>query len=156
MILYYTRSQKTKVFAEALQEILDLPLYELKSELDDMKDLKFIFRALASVFTSKECYVNNIPATIPEEIYLCAPIWGGRLAAPARYFLKHSDLTGTKVSLLLTASTPVEKYRLRALEDLSQVNCAPGEAYILATGKGSPEKDVVLEHLRKLMQSELL
>jgi len=151
MILYYTRTQKTKIFAEALHDILDMPLYELKSELDDMKDFKFLLRALRSVLTSNECKATNIPKPLPEEIYLCAPIWGGKIAAPAQYFLKYSDLSSTKVNLLVTASTPVEKYRARAQESLSQINCIPGNAYIFATGKGLPEKDVVLEHLRDIL-----
>ncbi|MCL2378878.1 MAG: hypothetical protein FWC77_07115 [Defluviitaleaceae bacterium] len=154
MILYYTRSQKTKVFAEALHDILGLPSYELKSELDTLKNFKFAFRALMSVFTGKECQVSNIPATMPVEIYLCAPIWGGRLAGPAQYFLKHSNLTNTKVNLLITAATPEEKYRVRALEDLSRVNCIQGSGYIFATGKGTPEKDVVTEHIREVMSGE--
>ena len=149
MILYYTRSHKTKIFAETLHDILGLPLHGLESELDTMKDFKFICRALSSVFTSKECTVSNIPTSLPGEIYLCAPVWGGRLAAPAQYFLKHAALSDVRVNLLLTASTPVEKYRVRALEDLAKLNCIPGQAYIFATAKGMPEKDVVTQHIRE-------
>jgi len=154
MILYYTRSQKTKVFAEALCEILGLPLYELKSELNNMKNFKFLLRALGSVFAGKECPVSNMPVTLPNEIYLCGPIWGGRIAGPAQYFLKHADLGNTKVNILVTASTPVEKYRVRALQDLSLINCISGDAYIFATGKDLPEKDVAVEHVREILSGE--
>jgi len=153
MILYYTRSQKTKIFAEVLHELQNMPLYELKSELDDMSAFKFLLRALMSVFTNKECTVNNLPKSIPDEIYLCAPIWGGKLAAPAQYFLKHSNLANTKVNLIITATTPIGKYRTRALESLANIKCIPGEAYIFATGKDLPEKDVVQEHMRELIPS---
>ena len=151
MILYYTRSQKTKIFAEALHDILDKPLYKLESELDSIKGFKFLLRALGSVFASRECTVSNIPSSLPDEIYLCAPIWGGGIAAPARYFLKYANLSNTKVNLLLTASTPSEKYRTRALEALSKYNCTPGEAYIFATGSDLPEKDIAIQHIRELM-----
>ena len=154
MILYYTRSQKTKVFAEALHDTFDLPLHELKTELDGMGDFKFMLRALGSVFTKRECPVSNMPPTVPDEICLCAPIWGGKMAAPAQYFLKRMDLSKTKVNLLMTASTPVEKYRARAMEDLKQINCIPGDAYIFATGKELPEKDVVLQQMREILQGE--
>jgi len=151
MILYYTRSQKTKVFAEALHDILGLPLYQLKTDLDGMTNFKFMLRALVSVFTGKECPVSDMPATIPGEIYLCAPIWGGRLASPARYFLKHSDLSNIKVNILVTAATPVEKYRVSAMEELAQINCIPGEGYVFATGKDSPEKDVIVGQMREML-----
>ena len=151
MILYYTRSQKTKVFAEALRDIYTLPLYELQSDLDSMKDFKFLIRALRSVFTGKGCPVSNMPASVPEEIYVCGPIWGGRMAGPLQYFLKHMDLSKTKVNLLMTASTPAGKYKTRALEDLARINCISGNAYIFATSKGLPEKDVVIEHLLEML-----
>ena len=153
MILYYTRSQKTKVFAEALHDILGLPLYELESDINGLKDLKFLFKALGMVFSDKGCPVNNMPASVPEEIYLCGPVWGGRLVGPPRYFLNNMDLSKTKVNILLTASTPVEKYRTRALEYLSELNCIPGNAYIFATDKNLPEKDVITEQLREILDS---
>jgi len=154
MILYYTRSQKTKVFAEALHDILGLPLYHLETDLDGMTNIKFMLRSLSSVFSGKECPVNNMPASLPKEIYLCGPIWGGRIAAPARYFLKNADLRGTTVNILVTAATPVEKYRLRALEELAQTNCTPGEGYIFATGKSRPEKDVIAGQMREMIFGE--
>ena len=70
------------------------------------------------------------------------------MVGPPKYFLENIDLSKTKVNLLMTASTPVEKYRTRALEDLAQINCITGEAYIFATGKDLPEYDVAAEHLR--------
>ena len=151
MVLFYTRSQKTKVFAEALGDILDLSLHELKSDLDDMTDFKFLFRTLGMVFSGKGYPVNNMPASVPGEIYVCGPIWGGRLVGPPRFFLENMDLSKTKVNLLVTASTPVEKYRTRALEDLAQINCIPGKAYIFATGKELPERNVAEEHLRAIL-----
>ena len=156
MILYYTRSQKTKVFAEALHDIFNMPLVRLDTELDGMGDFKFMIRALGSVFTKRECPVSNIPTALPGEIYLCGPIWGGKMAAPVRYFLKHAGLKGIKVNLLMTASTPVEKYRARALEDLALIDCIPGKAYIFATGddKNMPEKDVVIQQMHEILEVE--
>ena len=154
MVLYYTRSQKTKIFAEALGEILGLPLHELQSDVNNMKTFKFLVKALGMVFSGKGYHVTNMPEQIPDEIYLCGPVWGGRLVGPPRYFLENADLSTTKVNLLLTASTPVEKYRTRALEDLAQIKCIPGEAYIFATGKELPEKEIAIEHLREALSEE--
>ena len=151
MILFYTRSQKTKVFAEVLSETLGQPLHRLHSDLDNMSDFKFLIRALKMAFTGKGYPVNNIPASVPGEIFVCGPVWGGSLVGPPRYFLENTNLSGIKVNLLLTASTPVEKYRTRALEYLSNINCIPGEAYVFATGKDQPEPDVVKEHLTALL-----
>jgi len=154
MILYYTRSQKTKVFAEALGEILALPLHELQSDLNNIKVFKFLTKALGMVFSGKGYPVSNMPDSVPKEIYVCGPVWGGRLVGPPRYFLDNMDLSDTKVNILLTASTPVEKYRTRALDSLKSINCIPGEAYIFATSKDLPEHDIAVEHLRQLLQDD--
>ena len=155
MILYYTRSQKTKVFAEALHDVLGLPLYELQSDLNGMKDFKFLTKALGMVFSGKGYPVSNMPQSVPGEIYVCGPIWGGRMVGPPRYFLQNMDLSSTKINLLLTASTPVDKYRTRVLEDLSQLKCIPGEAYIFATdAKSMPERDVIAEQLREILPAQ--
>ena len=153
MILYYTRSQKTKVFAEALHDILGLPIYELESDINSLNDFKFLIKALGMVFSDKGCPVNNMPTSVPEEIYVCGPVWGGRLVGPPRYFLNNMDLSNTKVNILLTASTPVEKYRERALGYLTVLNCIPGNAYIFATAKDLPEKEVITEQLREILDS---
>jgi len=155
MIIYYTRSQKTKLFAEALGEIVGLPLYRLHSDLDNMKGFKFLIKALGMVFSNKGFPAHSLPDALPEEIYVCGPIWGGRLVGPAKYFLENTDLSKTKVNLLLTAETPVEKYRTRALEDLAKLQCIKGNAYIFATKKEQmPEKEIALEHLREMLSSE--
>jgi len=156
MIIYYTRSQKTKIFAEALGEILDRPVYELKSDLGNMKGFRFLIKALGMVFSNKGFPVSNMPDSVPQEIYVCGPIWGGRLVGPPKYFMENIDLSQTKVNLLVTAETPVEKYRTRALQDLSQIKCIPGEAYIFAIKKESmPEKEIAIEHLRMLLSNEV-
>jgi len=154
MILFYTRSQKTKVFAEALRDILGQPIHELQSDLNNIAGFKFLIKALMMVFSGKGYPVSNMPQSVPEEIFVCGPVWGGSLVGPPRYFLENMDLSKTKVNLLLTASTPVEKYRTRALEYLSRINCIPGEAYIFATDKGLPERDIAEEHIRAVLSGE--
>jgi len=153
MILYYTRSQKTKIFAEALSEILGQPLYELDSELKNMGDFKFLTKAFGMIFSGKGFPVSNMPESVPDEIYVCGPIWGGRFVGPPKYFLDNMDLSKTKVNILMTAQTPVEKHRTRVQEYLSQLKCIPGEVYAFASGKDTemPEKEIAIEHLRELL-----
>jgi len=156
MIIYYTRSQKTKIFAEALGEILNMPLHELKSDLDNMKKFKFLTKALGMVFSGKGFPVSNMPDFVPEEIYVCSPIWGGRLVGPVKYFLENINLSKTKVNILVTAETPIERYRAKALADLSQIKCIIGEAYIFATSKDKmPEKEIAIEHLQEYLSEGL-
>jgi len=154
MILYYTYKQKTKVFAESLGEVLNLPTYELKSDINKKSWLGFMFTAIKLAFTNKTTPLSNIPNNLPEEIFVCGPIWGGSVAAPVKYFFENTALRRTKVHLLLTASIPTEKYRTTAEEYLCKF-CIPGDVHLFATSdKVMPEQDVLVEQLRKILGLE--
>jgi len=156
MILYYTYKQKTKVFAQSLGEVLSLPTYELKTDLNDKSGFGFMFNALKLAFTDKPYPIYNMPDDIPLEIYVCSPVWGGRMAAPIKYFLENSNLQRTRVNLLLTASIPTEKYRQKALEYLQKLNCTPGDVYLFATSdKVMPDGEVVKEQLCEILGMEM-
>ncbi|MCL2578299.1 MAG: hypothetical protein FWE27_09700 [Defluviitaleaceae bacterium] len=152
MILYYTRGKKTKVFAEALGEVLGLEVYELESDLNNKGNIGFIFKALSLVFSGKGYTVSNMPENLPEEIFLCTPIWGGQVAGPPRFFLENADLKNTTVNLLLTANMPVDKYKEDAMELLYKMQCKPGRAFIFATSnKVPPEIETIKEQLREIL-----
>jgi len=152
MILYYTYKQKTKIFAQVLSEILNLPAYQLHAELKNKSGIGFMLHALMLTFTGKTSPITNMPQDIPLEIYVCSPIWGGRLAAPVKYFLENTNLRRTMVNLVLTASVPTLKYEQAALEYLRKLPCIPGEVYLFATSdKMMPDKEVLKEQLRDII-----
>lgn len=154
MILYYTASQKTKIFAEALGDVLGLSVYALKSKLNDKSSFKFIIHALYLAVTGKGYPVSNMPEAIDSrEIFVCTPIWGGQVAGPAWFFLNNAELKGIKVNLLLTCDSIVnsDKYRKKALDALSLIDCVPGEVYVFATGKEMPEHAVITEQLHDML-----
>ena len=155
MILYYTYKQKTKVFAHSLGKVLEMPTYELKSDLNNKSSFGFIFNALKLTFTGKTAPVSNMPEVVPGEIYVCSPIWGGRVSAPVKFFLENMNLKNTTVNLLLTASVPTEKYKLSALEYLQKLPCMQGEVYLFATSdKIMPEEEILIEQLREILEIE--
>lgn len=150
MVFYYSRSGKTKIFAEALGEVTGREVYGLESELDKKGDFRFIFKALGMAFSGKSCPITNMPDTVPEEIFLCTPVWGGRVAGPPKFFLE--NIKNTTVNLLLTANVPVEKYKNTALELLNKMPCTAGKVYIFATSdKVPPEPETIKEQLREIL-----
>jgi hypothetical protein len=155
MILYYTVSQKTKVFAQALSEVVNLPLYALTSGLGEKITFKFIFKSLYLAITGKPYPVDNMPDLPAElkEIYICTPVWGGQVAAPVWYFLNHGDLKNKKVHLLLTCEsiTAQDKYKKKALDTLDLIDCIPGMVYVFTTGKEPPDKELIAEQMRDMI-----
>jgi len=153
MVFYYTYKQKTKIFAQAISAIFDMPTYALQTDLGSRSYWSFMFKALRLAFSGKSYPVSNMPETVPSEIFVCSPIWGGNLAAPAKYLLENIDLQGTTVHLILTASMPSEKYKKAALEYLQQrTGCIPGEVHVFLTSdKFMPELEVLTEQLRTVV-----
>jgi hypothetical protein len=152
LVFYYSRGQKTKIFAQALGEFLGQGVTELESDLNKRGKFGFFFKALRLACSGKSYAVSNMEniQIAAEEIFLCAPIWGGQIAAPAKFFLEKADLKDKKVNLLLTASVPVEKYKLDALEFLRKFPCITGEAYIFAA-TDTAEKETIKEQLREIL-----
>jgi hypothetical protein len=152
MILYYTHSQKTKVLALALGEVLGQPVYQLQSDLNNRSTFGFMFKALRLAFSKKSYPVSNMPQELPREIYLCSPVWGGGFAAPVKYFLENANLADCVVNIGLTASVPVDKYKKKALDYLSKIPCKPGAAYIFATSDDvEPDKAAIADQLREML-----
>ena len=152
MVFFFTRSQKTRVFAQAASERFNMPVYELETDLGEYTTFRFLLKALGMVFRGAAYPVLNMPVEIPKEIYLCTPVWGGSPAAPAKYFLQNANLSGVIVNILLTASTPVEKYKENALKLLESIDCIPGKALVFAaSSKVPPEIDVIKEHLSEML-----
>jgi hypothetical protein len=158
LVLYYTASQKTKVIAEALSEVLDLPLYELKSPLNDKSKIKFLFHALYLALTGKGYPVSNIPEDLNgvDEVYLCTPVWGGQVAGPAWYFLNNADLKDKTVNIILTCGSAhsMPKYLKKAAEAVQLVGCVPGKAQGFVTSGAMPEKTVIIEQLRDILPAK--
>lgn len=154
MIIYYSRTQKTKIAAQALGEVTGLPLYELNAEIADAHGVKFAWKAIRSVMGAKGSPVTNLPGALPEEIWLCAPIWAGEIAGPGKYFLANTDLTQTRVNILLTGMSPSHQNEKAARRLLERTGAQAGTVLMLATPKQLPEPETVREHLRELLNEK--
>ena len=153
MVIYFSRSKKTEVFARVLGETKNLPLFELRSELNEMPTFRFVVKALWLTVRGKIFPVNNMPENLPEEIYVCSPVWGGNIAPTVKYFLQNADITNIKVNILLTASMPTDKYVKNTAKLLENTSCIPGDVFIFATSSAEtlPDAEIIREHLKEVM-----
>ena len=153
MVIYFSRSKKTEVFARVLGEIKSLPLFELRSELNEMPTFRFVIKALWLTIRGKIFPVDKIPEHLPNEIYVCSPVWGGSVAPTVKYFLQNADIANIKVNILLTASTPTDKYVKNAASLLKQTSCIAGDVFIFATSSAEtlPDADIIREHMKELL-----
>ena len=155
MIVYYTYQQKTKVFAHALSDILNLELFELNTDLAKRPHFNFMFKAMRLAFARKSYPVVNMPPVQGDVIYVVSPVWGGFISPPVKYFLLNANLSGKTVHVVLTASMPSEKQKRAALEFLNAIDCIAGEVHVfLTSGKFMPERDVLAGQLSTIFKTE--
>ena len=152
MIFYYSRTDKTKAAAQALHEITGLPLYPLESDITDAKGFLFAFKSISAAFGNKGLPVRNMPDTVPEEIYLCAPIWAGEPAGPMKFFIANAGLARVRVHVVLTAMTPTRQHITHVKKLLDKAGATPGDILQIATTKQPPEAEILREHLRELLE----
>jgi hypothetical protein len=156
MILYYPVSHTSKLIAEALADVTGLPLRQLTSKLERKNKFLFTLHALYLVASGKGYPVDNMPERInADEIYVCAPIWGGTITGPAWYFLNHADLDGKKVNLVLTSASNNDNYRKKALNSLALIKCVPGKAYGFGVTKDT-DKALLAEQLKQMLPDDAL
>ena len=152
MVIYFSRSRKTEVFAKVLGEMKGLPLFELRSELNEMPNFRFMLKALRLALFGKTFSVDRMPESLPEEIFVCSPIWGGNVTPPVKYFLQHAKLKDVRVNILLTASMPTDNYIKKAEKLLENTSCLAGNVCIFATNsKEAPDEDLIREHLKEAL-----
>ena len=152
MVIYFSRSKKTEVFAKVLGEMKNLPLFELRSELNEMPTFRFMFKALGLALFGKTFPVDKMPESLPEEIFICSPIWGGNIAPPVKYFLQHAKIKDVRVNVLLTASMPTDNYIKKTEKLLKNISCLAGNVCIFAiNSKETPDEDIVKEHLKEAL-----
>ena len=156
MVVYFSRSKKTEVFAKVLAELRGgLPLFELRSEMNDMPTMRFVSRALWLTVRGKSEPVEKMPGELPGEVFLCSPVWGGHVSPQARYFVENASLSDVRLNILLTASMPTGKYVKNAEKLLQSVSCIPGNVWIFASTSGKdtlPDAQIIEEHMKEIMQ----
>jgi hypothetical protein len=151
MVIFYSRSGHTRVFAQVLQGIRGGELHELTCDLNSSGSFSFVVKALMLTLGDK-AYPCATPASVPGEIYVCSPVWGGNVAAPVKHFLRSADLSSTTVNVILTASTPVEKYCEKVRKMLATLDCRIGNVHIFATDdKAKSDPEIIREHLEELL-----
>ncbi|MCL2708151.1 MAG: hypothetical protein FWF03_03440 [Defluviitaleaceae bacterium] len=153
MVYYYTYGGRTRVFAEALAGVLGWEAHELKSDLNERGRLSFLFKALGLAITKKPYPITNMPSVDAAEIYVCAPVWGGHMASPAKYFVENAGLKDKKVNVLLTCGNILsgEKFKRKAREALAAAGCAEGKIMVFATVESLPEAEVITGQLKEML-----
>lgn len=101
-IVFYSRSNNTRVAAEFLAEMLKAELIELV-EKGERKGFAGFIKSGYQAASGKKSELQGEPwknATKHEKLYLLTPIWGGSITPAMNVFLGHADFEGREVTVI--------------------------------------------------------
>lgn len=111
LIVYYSRTGKSKVVSETLKEGINADILEIKDSKDRSGFVGFWLSAYDSFFGR---YAGLIPEDPDfsdyENIIMVSPVWNWNLCVPMRALLAKSDLNGKKLVVFTTANIDIKKY----------------------------------------------
>ena len=98
-VVYYSRFGTTRTVAAALAEELGAEVREIKA----VRECGFMGMGFRSAFGIRmPIQPMNLDFTGVDRIVLCAPIWAGKPASPARTFLQEAKTEGVKLAVAFT------------------------------------------------------
>ncbi|HPG31131.1 MAG TPA: hypothetical protein PKY81_09400 [bacterium] len=123
LILYYSRTNKTRYVAEILKDTLDkLDMFEIIEKNFSLRYGIFGFfkSGFDSMFNKKTDIVKTPDFSIYDLIVICCPVWAGKPAVPMRQIIEDNSLIlQNKIKFIITTSGSKNLKAFRLLEKLS-------------------------------------
>ncbi len=137
VVVYYTRFGTTRTIATALADELGAEVREIRA----VRKHGFLGMAVCSLLgVPMAIEPMNLDFSHVAGVVLCAPIWVGRLANPARTFLRQAHLAGKKLFLVLATAGGDPRPAVEAVHrSLGRENVSVTFLGALATPKKEPQ-----------------
>ena len=118
LVVYYSRSGKTRIAASELTDNLSCETAEIKS-IEDRSGFFGILTCVLDQVLAREAQIEPLKKDVKgyNPIIIATPIWLGKLSSPARTFIKQSDLQGKEIYILLTYNGSFTEEKENALKE---------------------------------------
>lgn len=115
VVVYYSRFGTTRTIATALAEELGAEAREIQAA----RECGFMGMGFRSAFGIRmPIQPMNLDFTGVDRIVLCAPIWAGKPANPARTFLREAKIEGKRLAVVFTTGGGESGPALEAIRKL--------------------------------------
>ncbi len=103
LVVYYSRSGKTRVIAEALSKAMSAESIQIKSKRNRDGGLG-VFTCVIDQLMDRDDEQLSLSLELSQydTVYIASPIWLHKLSSPVRTFIKNASLEGKEVYLVLT------------------------------------------------------
>jgi len=131
LIVYYSRTGKTRMVAEKLAELLDADIEEIREQKDRSGMIGFLAAGMDALL-KKPAELTNAPNPGRHKVILLgAPVWTWGLPPAVRDYVRQVDLAGRKVCAFCTSICVKGKGAFNALnralpEPLAETFRCPG------------------------------
>ena len=123
LILYYSRTNKTRYVAEILKDALDkLDMFEIIEKQFSLRYGLFGFfkSGFDSMFNKKTEIVRAPDFSVYDLIVICCPVWAGKPAVPMRQIIEDNSLIlQNKIKFIITTSGSKNSNAYKTLEKLT-------------------------------------
>jgi multimeric flavodoxin WrbA len=153
LVVFYSRTGKTKIVANALAQHFSCDSEELQSTEDRTGILGAFTCVLDQLLDRDDIllpYNKDLSAYNP--VIIATPIWLGNLSSPIRTFMKQAGLKDKEVYLVLTFNGRLTEEKEKLVkESLATQGITPREIYKIIT-KEKTEEDLIKELNRQLQE----
>ena len=124
LVVYYSRTGKTRIVAEKLVALLEADSDEITESKDRSGSLGFVIAAKDTLF-KKATELTHIPDPAEHKIILIGmPVWAARPPPPIRTYIEKTRLTGKTVCAFCTSDSTKGKGTFNALNKLLPIPLA--------------------------------
>jgi len=142
IIVYYSRTGKTRIVANGLMDQLSCETAEIKS-IEDRSGFFGVLTCVLDQLLERDAQIEPLKkdVTVYNPIIIATPIWLGKLSSPARTFIKQSGLNGKEVYIVLTYNGSLTEEKENILkEGLTSQGINLKELYKVVTKEKTDEE----------------
>jgi flavodoxin len=142
IIVYFSRTGKTRIVVNGLMDQLSCETAEIKS-IEDRSGFFGVLTCVLDQFLERDAQIEPLKkdVTVYNPIIIATPIWLGKLSSPARTFIKQSGLNGKEVYIVLTYNGSLTEEKENILkEGLTSQGINLKELYKVVTKEKTDEE----------------
>ncbi|MBW2652662.1 MAG: hypothetical protein JRC57_06220 [Deltaproteobacteria bacterium] len=142
IIVYYSRTGKTRIVVNGLMDQLSCETAEIKS-IEDRSGFFGVLTCVLDQLLERDAQIEPLKkdVTVYNPIIIATPIWLGKLSSPARTFIKQSGLNGKEVYIVLTYNGSLTEEKENILkEGLTSQGINLKELYKVVTKEKTDEE----------------
>jgi flavodoxin len=142
IIVYYSRTGKTRIVANTLNDQLSCEIEEIKST-EDREGFWGVITCVLDSLLDRDDVIEPFNKDLKgyNPIIIASPIWIGKLSSPARTFIKQSGLNGKEVYIVLTYNGSLTEEKENILkEGLTSQGTNLKELYKVVTKEKTDEE----------------